>query len=213
MKMNPNTADFWDLIIEKENAVSREDYITKDRIRFISSLIPNLNIKLLDIGVGYGFLEKKLEKSKASIFGIDISPKSISRVKSLYKGFFVVASIKDIPFKNNFFDVVCIPEVLEHLFTVESDLAMKEVNRVLKSDGKLIISVPLYDKVYPNHPSGHIRMYTPAKLFQELNRNGFIVLKKKYLFAFRSLYFIKSCINKILKIRQPNNLVVLARRR
>lgn len=213
MKKNPNTANFWDLIVERGNTVSPEDYITKDRIGFISRLVSNLNIKLLDIGVGYGFLEKKLEKSNVSIFGIDVSPKSISRVKSLYKGSFVVASIKAIPFKNNFFDVVCIPEVLEHLFTIESDLAMKEVDRVLKSDGKLIISVPLYDKVYPDHPSGHVRMYTPEKLFQELDKNGFTVLKKKYLFAFKSLYFIKSCINRILKIRRPNNLVVLARRR
>lgn len=213
MKKNPNTADFWDLIIERKNTASPEDYITKDRIRFISSLIPNLNIKLLDIGVGYGFLEKKLEKSKVSIFGIDISPKSISRVESLYKGTFVVASTMAIPFKNNFFDVVCISEVLEHLYTIKSDLAMKEISRTLKNDGKLIISVPLYDKIYPNHPSGHVRMYTPEKLFQELNKNGFTIIKKKYLFAFKSQYFIKSCINRILKIRRPNNLVVLAKRR
>lgn len=213
MKKNPNTADFWDLVIESKNTISPEDRMTRDRIRFISSLIPKLNIRLLDIGVGYSFLEKELEKSKVSTFGIDISPKSILRAKSLYKGFFVVASTDAIPFKNNFFDVVCIPEVLEHLYTNESNLAMQEINRVLKSDGKLIISVPLYDKVYPNHPSGHVRMYTPEKLFQELDRNGFIILKKKYLFAFRSLYFIKSYINRILKIKRPNNLVVLARRR
>ncbi len=210
MKRNPNTADFWDILVEKVERISSEDHITKDRINFIVNSIPNLNINLLDIGVGYGFLEKKLEKSNISIYGIDISPKSILRAKSLNQGSFIIASAKALPFKNNFFDFVCIPEVLEHLYDFESTLAMKEISRVLKDDGKLIISVPLYDKVYLGHPSGHVRVFTPEELFQEVNKNEFTVIKKKYLFAFKSLYSIKSFINRFLKIRLPNNLIVLA---
>ena len=210
MKRNPNTPDFWDTLVEKVKSISSEDYITRDRIKFIVSLIPNLNIKLLDIGVGYGFLEKKLKNSYVSIYGIDISPKAIFRARNLCKGTFVTASVKAIPFKNNFFDIVCIPEVLEHLYDVESTLAIKEISRVLKSDGRLIISVPLYDEVYSGHPSGHVRVFTPEKLFEEINRNGFTVIKKRYLFAFKSLYSIKSFVNRLLKVRRPNNLIVVA---
>ena len=210
MKRNPNTPDFWDTLVEKVKSISSEDYITRDRIKFIVSLIPNLNIKLLDIGVGYGFLEKKLKNSYVSIYGIDISPKAIFRARNLCKGTFVTASVKAIPFKNNFFDIVCIPEVLEHLYDVESTLAIKEISRVLKSDGRLIISVPLYDEVYSGHPSGHVRVFTPEQLFEEINRNGFTVIKKRYLFAFKSLYSIKSFVNRLLKVRRPNNLIVVA---
>lgn len=213
MKKNPNTADFWDTLVEKTKSVSFADHITRDRIKFIASLIPNLNIKLLDIGVGYGFLEKKLKTTNVSIYGIDISSKSIFRAKNLYKGEFVVASAKEIPFERNFFDFVCISEVLEHLYDFESILALEEIRRVLKKDGILIVSVPLYDKVYSGHPSGHVRVYTPRKLIEELDKNGFIVIRKKYLFAFKSLYFIKSFINSILKIKQPNNLIMVARKR
>jgi SAM-dependent methyltransferase len=162
------------------------------------------------VGVGYGFLEKRLEKADVSIYGIDISPKSIFKAKSLYKGTFVVASAKAIPFKNNFFDFVCIPEVLEHLYGFESATAMKETTRVLKNDGKLIVSVPLYDEIYSGHPSGHVRTFTPEKLFEEINKNGFTVIKKRYLFAFKSLYSIKSFVNRLLKVRRPNNLIVVA---
>jgi SAM-dependent methyltransferase len=210
MKINPNTPDFWDTLVEKVEDISCEDHITRDRIKFIAGLIPNLNIKLLDIGVGYGFLEKKLKNSHVSIYGMDISPKAIFRARNLYKGTFVIASVKAIPFKNNFFDIVCIPEVLEHLYDVESALAIKEIGRVLKNDGKLIISVPLYDEVYSGHPSGHLRVFTPEKLFEEINNSGFTVVKQKYLFAFRSLYFIKNLINWLLRIRRPNNLIVVA---
>lgn len=213
MKINPNTPDFWDALVEKTETISSEDHITKDRINFIASLIPNPNVKLLDIGVGYGFLEKKLKVSSVSIYGIDISFKSILRAKISYKGRFVVASTKSLPFQNNFFDYVCILEVLEHLYDSESALAMTEIRRVLKNDGRLIISVPLYDEVYLGHPSGHLRVFTPDKIFEEINKGGFKVLRKKYLFAFKSLYIIKSFINSILKIKQPNNLIVVARKR
>lgn len=213
MKINPNTADFWDSLVEEIETISIGDHITKDRIKFIASLIPHFNIKLLDIGVGYGYLEKKFEKSNISVYGIDISPKSIFRAKSLYKGTFVIASTNAIPFKNNLFDVVCIPEVLEHLYDFESSVALNEVRRVLKHNGKLIVSVPLYDEVYPNHPSGHVRVFTPEKLFDELYKFGFKVVKKKYLSAFASLYLIKSFINMVLKIRRPNSLIVLAIRK
>lgn len=211
--MNPNTPDFWDTLVEKTETMSSEDHITKDRINFIASLIPNLNVKLLDIGVGYGFLEKKLENSQVSTYGVDISPKAIFRARELFKGFFVIASVRAIPFKNNFFDIVCLPEVLEHLYDVESTGAIKEIWRVLKSDGELIVSVPLYDKVYPGHPSGHVRVFTQEKLYEELNNNGFTVIKEKYLFAFKSLYFVKNLINWVFRIRRPNNLIVLAQKK
>ena len=61
MKKNPNTADFWDALIAKVERIFPEDHITKDRIKSIASLIPNRNIAVLDIGVGYGFLEKNLK--------------------------------------------------------------------------------------------------------------------------------------------------------
>ncbi|MBI2309998.1 class I SAM-dependent methyltransferase [Candidatus Collierbacteria bacterium] len=210
MKRNPNTADFWDALVEKVGSILPEDYITKDRIRLITNLIPNLNIKVLDIGVGYGFLEKELVKSNVSVYGIDISFNSIFRAKSLHKGIFIVASAKAIPFQDNFFDVVCLPEVLEHLYDFESTFVMKEISRILKKDGRLIISVPLYDEVYLGHPSGHVRIFTPEKLFKEVSEHGFTVITEKYLFAFKSLYLIKSLINRLLKIRRANNLIMMA---
>lgn len=212
MKKNPNTADFWDSLVDKVERISSEDHITKERINFIVSLIPNSNIKLLDIGVGYGFLEKKLKKSNVSIYGIDISFSSTLRAKSLCSGSFVVASTVSIPFKNNLFDFVCIPEVLEHLYDTESASAIREISRVLKDDGRLIISVPLYDEVYPGHPSGHLKVFSPEKLFEEINNSGFTVVKMRYLFAFRTFYFIKNFVNWLLRVKRPNNLVVLARK-
>ena len=46
-----------------------------------------------------------------------------------------------VPYDSGFFDVVVFTEVLEHLFAPPSEV-LAEIHRILKPDGKLIISVP-----------------------------------------------------------------------
>jgi len=215
MKRNPNTPKFWDKLVDKVDNIPFNDHITKDRIKHVASLIPDERIKVLDIGLGYGFLEKeiKLKKKYVSIYGIDISKKSVIRAKTLYGEKFVIGSAKAIPFPNNFFDVVCFLEVLEHIYEHESNSVFNEIKRVLKDSGNLIISVPLYDKIYHGHPSAHVRVFTPEKLFEELLKNGFHKIKTRYLYAFSSLYKTKNVINRLLKLREPNNLIVVARKK
>lgn len=50
-------------------------------------------------------------------------------------------NIMDIPYKDNIFDYVIMNHVLEHLIDMKS--AMSEVKRVMKPDGKLILSFPI----------------------------------------------------------------------
>lgn len=215
MKRNPNTPKFWDKLVDKVDNIPLNDHITKDRIKYVVDLIPDERIKVLDIGLGYGFLEKeiKLKKQNVSIYGIDISKKSVIRARNLYGEKFVIGSAKTIPFSDNLFDVVCFLEVLEHIYENESNMVFNEIKRVLKNSGTLIISVPLYDRIYCGHPSAHVRFYTPEKLFRELPKNGFHTIKKRYLYAFSTLYKTKNIINKILKFKRPNNLVILARKK
>lgn len=49
--------------------------------------------------------------------------------------------ILDIPYRNNFFDYVIINHVLEHITDIKK--AISEVKRVLKPNGKLILSFPI----------------------------------------------------------------------
>ena len=61
--------------------------------------------------------------------------------------------------------MVC-SEVLEHIIDFES--ALKEIKRVLKSDGTFALSVPKFfpewicwklSKDYQNEPGGHVRIF------------------------------------------------------
>lgn len=210
-KANPNTQLFWDEKIRAQSTITAGDYITRDRIKYIAKQISS-NVTVLDVGFGYGFLEQQLVNSKLIIklYGVDISEVAAKRLIHHLGRHFIVANANSIPFKGNTFDVICLLEVLEHAFQKEKDLILKEIYRLLKPNGKLIVSVPLYDSVFENHPSGHVRMYSPEKLLLELSSMGFKVLQRKFLYAFSSFYSQKSFFCNFFKIKQPNNLIVVA---
>jgi 2-polyprenyl-3-methyl-5-hydroxy-6-metoxy-1,4-benzoquinol methylase len=213
-KINPNTQFFWDKKVRARSKIYENDYITKDRIKYIAKSIPS-NTSVLDIGFGYGFLEQELAnmKLKVKLFGIDISEVAVRRLARQSGNFFIVAKAGRIPFKEKSFDVICLLEVLEHVFNEEKDLILKEIYRLLKSNGKLIVSVPLFDPVFKNHPSGHVRVYSPKKLVSELSVSRFKILRKKFLYAFSSNYSLKNWVCSVLRIKQPNNLIVIATKR
>jgi len=54
----------------------------------------------------------------------------------------IVASATNLPFKNNAFDMIILTEVLEHL--PEPEEALKEIRRVLRAGGFLVVTVPQY---------------------------------------------------------------------
>lgn len=214
MKYNPNSSDFWDREIKNVAQISDDDYITKDRIGIIAKIICN-NSLVLDVGMGYGFLEIELKKLKRSLrlVGTDISKEAIKRAKKNFRGEFLISKSSSLPFSSDCFDYVCLLEVLEHLYDDESRLSLLEAKRVLKQNGRLIVSVPLFDRVFFGHPSKHVRFYEPNLLLKEISESGFKVTDLKYLFAFSSFYRIKSIVSEIFHIKRPNNLIVIARKK
>ena len=53
--------------------------------------------------------------------------------------------LQNIPFEDNYFDIVVTEDVLEHVFDINK--ALKEINRVLKMGGKHIFTVPLHENI------------------------------------------------------------------
>jgi 2-polyprenyl-3-methyl-5-hydroxy-6-metoxy-1,4-benzoquinol methylase len=106
------------------------------------SEIKELEIEsILDAGCGEGFTMDKLEKNGIGkqIEGVEYSKEAISYGKKLFPNLVIKqASIYDLPYKDNSFDIVLCTEVLEHL--EEPIKALKEISRVSKK--YLILSVP-----------------------------------------------------------------------
>lgn len=81
------------------------------------------------------------------------------------------------PFSDGEFDLVICNQVLEHVF--EPELFLKEVNRVLKKGGKIILTVPFcWDE--HEQPYDYAR-YTSFGLKYIFEKNGFIVEKQSKL--------------------------------
>jgi ubiquinone/menaquinone biosynthesis C-methylase UbiE len=103
--------------------------------------------KVLEIGVGIGIDAKQFAQNGAIFTGIDLTPNAVKISKKLFKmynlkGDFSVADAENLPFEDNFFDVVYSCGVLHH--TPNTKETIKEVYRVLKPGGQAIIM--LYNK-------------------------------------------------------------------
>ena len=85
-----------------------------------------------------------------------------------------------LPFENERFDLVCLFDVLEH---VNNDhQALVEVGRLLKAEGKALITVPAYQWLYGAHDRAHhhFRRYAKTELRQKAVTAGLKPLRIGY---------------------------------
>jgi SAM-dependent methyltransferase len=107
---------------------------------------------------------------------IDISEPVVERLNAK-GGIALKRGLGTLPFSDRQFDLVCAFDVIEH---VEDDACVfHEVSRVLKDEGVLIVSVPLFQERWTPFDTlvGHARRYEPAKLLEILAGNGFTIEK------------------------------------
>lgn len=103
----------------------------------------NKNAKLLDFGCGIGLTLSSLSYFFSRSVGCDIGKTEVVAAKELIKVLNLNTSVvlydgKSLPFEDNRFDIVTSIEVIEHVS--KPDLMLKEIRRVLKSDGILHIT-------------------------------------------------------------------------
>ena len=98
------------------------------------------NSKLLDIGCADGTTTHQLHKmfKNMQVNGIDYYKQAVNFAKKTKtKIKFIYADAHDLPFGNNFFEIVTAIETLEHLENPRR--ALSEIHRVLAPKGHLII--------------------------------------------------------------------------
>jgi len=123
--------------------------------------------KLLDVGCGTKPYKELFDVEQYDGLEYDTPEnRAGKRAEYFYDG-------KTFPFKNEFYDHVISNEVLEHVFN--PDEFLKELNRVLKMDGRLLLTVPF---VWDEHEQPHdFARYTSFGIKFLLDKHGFEIIE------------------------------------
>lgn len=206
-----NNQKFWNERLFSNEILKNQDGMTRNRIKITESMIPKNARKILDIGIGHGFVEELICDRNIELYGIDISDKSVKNLQKKFSGNFSVQSIYKMKFYKNSFNVVLALEVLEHIPPSRILNVLKNIHKMLIKNGSFILSVPTNEglKLIKNNPNGHVRIYTENLIKAELELSGFKVIDVKTLHAFKDLYFLKNALSKIFTKRwHANNIII-----
>src|SRR3989344_408653 len=152
----------------KENFI---EHPLEGRGKLTYKWLPNNINKLLDVGCAYGYYTKFYLNKCKRVYGIDPNEDFIRIAKEKYpKIKFKVSNAESIPYKDNYFGVVLLNDVLEHVENEEK--ALSEIYRILKKEGVIILTVPnkglLWFMEVDNY-SWYVRTYFP-KLYILFNK-------------------------------------------
>lgn len=169
---------------DKLKATEDSWYYISRRIFFsdiLDKYLPkNANLKILDLGCGtcknFEFLRDYGEAIglDTSFYVLNFAPRDALKV--CYSG-------TGLPFKNDTFDLITLFGVLEHI--ENEDEILKELRRVTKKNGKIMIEVPAYKFLWSQHDVAfhHKRRYTEKLLTKKLEAFGFKIKKSGYMFG------------------------------
>ena len=189
-----------------------QGYFMRKRLELVLFLIGDKKVeRILDVGYGGGTFMPSLVKIARKVYGIDTLPKAqMEIVKKVLKkeglgAELSVGSIFNSPYKNNFFDIIVCVSVLEHFEGKELNKAVREMYRILKPGGIIIMGFPVKNPMTdfiidhflsfdPNdiHPSGHKQILGAIK--EEVR-----IEKRIHYFPFLPLDLSLYCVVRVKK--------------
>jgi len=170
--------------------------------------------RILDVGCGEGrHTILAYLAANVTAIGVDLSEKDLATAQERFEPFhekdnaakqltFQVANALALPFEGASFDKVICSEVLEHIPDYQGVLA--EINRVLKPDGVLAVSVPRawpeeicwkLSKPYRQVEGGHIRIFNATQLRHDVEDLGWARYARHWAHALHAPYWWLKCWN------------------
>ncbi|MCI4407802.1 MAG: class I SAM-dependent methyltransferase [Thermofilum sp.] len=198
----------------------------------IDLITKNVNSKvtrIIELGCGDGSTVREVANALGAVevYGVDVNEEVLKKAED--RGVKVIKTDLNndiLPFENEFFDIILMEEVIEHL--INPDNAFKEAYRILKKGGLFIVSTPnlawwvnrlilllgyqpywsecstvynvgKFKRDLRRPISGHLRLYTYRALKQLLELYDFKVVASKGV-TYSNLPFLFSYIDQIFSM-------------
>ena len=142
--MKVRSKEYFEYLKKGYSKIDKDKYYN----RYILSNIKK-NFCILDVGCGFGFLLQKLNNTIAdlSTIGIDINLYALKYAQKIMPKTHLIEAVADkLPFSDKKFDAIFATDLIEHLQNPSAFL--KAAHRILKDDGKLILSTPDRFSIY-----------------------------------------------------------------
>lgn len=163
-----------------------EDDLNKTYGRYLKKLVDKLPAKekLLEIGCGNGFFLQEAKKMGfEEVFGVEPGRETVIKASQEVKKNIIVDVFRKGQFQKDYFDVICIFQVLDHL--TDPNSVLQECFRILKTGGSLIcinhnvdaISAKILGEKSPIFDIEHTYLYNKKTLRQVFEKNKFKVLQ------------------------------------
>jgi SAM-dependent methyltransferase len=139
-------------------------------------------MRILDAGCGTGGNVRFLRRY-GHVIGVDLSPDALELGAPHLPGVLTRGSVLELPFADAQFDLVTSFDVLYHQGVPDEIPALREVRRVLRPGGRLLMRLPAYEFLRSKHDRAvHTRRrYTAADVQQMLHAAGFQVERCTYV--------------------------------
>lgn len=184
--------------------------------------------ELLEIGSAYGFF-LEIAKEYWNVTGIEFSEEACAYIKKEQSDLnSICGNFLTIPLKEDFYDVVCMWDTMEHL--VDPYSCIKKINRVLKQGGIFCFTTCDIDSLLPKiqgekwrwfYPPSHLFYYSVSTLRKFLEANNFEMIDVRRIGIYRrldSIFYRLFWLNKnsllqkfyfILKKLKPSKILYL----
>jgi SAM-dependent methyltransferase len=159
----------------------------RGRRRIIGELIQRLDlprgVDILDAGCGSGRNMVELARL-GTVTGLDLGDASVAWARMRGAGTVVHGSITEMPLAENSFDLAVCLDVIEHID--DEGRALRELRRVVRPDGILVLAVPAYQWLWSEHDviNHHKRRYTRRALAAVAADAGWYPVWDTYFNAF-----------------------------
>jgi SAM-dependent methyltransferase len=141
--------------------------------------------EIVDVGCGTGAILKQLGNPEQNV-GIDLAPEAISFCRQRGLNNVQQGDIHALPFPDASFDAVICSSVLYHQWVSDLEGAMREMHRVLRPDGVLLINVPAFPFLQSAHDEAVMtaRRFRKREIRQLLQEQNFKIRRLTYWTTF-----------------------------